>query len=215
MPQRRMTARARYFVIQPLIAWTTSASPAPSSTASKRNTAFSAHSSRAVSKKETKAFTSWIPSYEEPDQAPLRDMVPERRRRAYEVRPVIEILADAGSVTFLRERFAPEMVTALARMEGRPVGIVANNTMHMAGAITSEGADKAARFMQLCDAFGLAVISLVDTPGMMVGPEAEATGLVRHCCPRIPRTQRAPDADHWGLDERHPSRCRRQDHQVI
>jgi acetyl-CoA carboxylase carboxyltransferase component len=74
------------------------------------------------------------------------------------------------------------MVTALARIEGRPVGIIANNTMQMAGAITSAGADKAARLMQLCDAFGLPLLSLVDTPGMMVGPEAEATGLVRHCC---------------------------------
>jgi len=107
-------------------------------------------------------------------------MVPARRRRAYQVQPIIETLADEDSVTLLRERFAPEMVTALARIEGRPLGIVANNSMHMAGAITSDGADKAARFMQLCDAFGLPVVSLVDTPGMMVGPEAEATGLVRH-----------------------------------
>jgi acetyl-CoA carboxylase carboxyltransferase component len=83
-------------------------------------------------------------------------------------------------VTFLRERFAPEMATALARIEGRPVGVIANDTMHMAGAITSDAADKAARFLQLCDAFGLPVVSLVDTPGMMVGPKAEATGLVRH-----------------------------------
>ena len=92
-------------------------------------------------------------------------LVPERARRAYEVRPVIETLADEGSVTFLRERFAPEMVTALARIEGRPLGVIANNPMHMAGAITSDGADKAARFLQLCDAFGLPVVSLVDTPG--------------------------------------------------
>ena len=117
---------------------------------------------------------------EEPDQAPLREIVPERERRAYPVAPVIETLADAGSVTFLRERFAPEMVTALARIEGRPLGFLANDTRHMAGAITSDAADKAARFLQLCDAFGLPVVSLVDTPGMMVGPEAEATGLVRH-----------------------------------
>ena len=73
------------------------------------------------------------------------------------------------------------MVTALARLEGRPVGIIANNPMHLAGAITSDGADKAARFMQLCDAFGLPIVSLIDTPGMMVGPDAEATALVRHC----------------------------------
>jgi acetyl-CoA carboxylase carboxyltransferase component len=114
------------------------------------------------------------------DQARLREMVPERARRAYRVAPVIETLADEGSVTVLRERFAPEMVTALARIEGRPLGVIANDTRHAAGAITSAGADKAARFLQLCDAFGLPVISLVDTPGMMVGPQAETTGLVRH-----------------------------------
>ncbi len=116
----------------------------------------------------------------EADQEPLRDLVPERRRRAFDVRPVIEKLADEGSTVFLRSAFAPEMVTTLARIEGRPVGFVANNSMHVAGAITSDGADKAARFMQLCDAFGIPLVSLVDTPGMMVGPEAEATALVRH-----------------------------------
>jgi acetyl-CoA carboxylase carboxyltransferase component len=116
----------------------------------------------------------------EPHQARLRDLVPERERRAYPVQPVIETLADAGSVTFLRGRFAPEMVTALGRIEGRPLGFIANDTRHTAGAITSDAADKAARFLQLCDSFGLPIVSLVDTPGMMVGPEAEATGLVRH-----------------------------------
>ncbi len=115
-----------------------------------------------------------------PDQTRLRELVPERARRAYKVAPIVETLADEGSVTFLRERFAPEMVTALARIEGRPVGIVANDTRHMAGAITSDASDKAARLLALCDAFGLPVISLVDTPGFMVGPDAEATGLVRH-----------------------------------
>ncbi len=115
-----------------------------------------------------------------PDQARLRKLVPERERRAYRVEPIIETLADEGSVTFLRPAFAPELTTALARLEGRPIGVIANNTMHMAGAITSDGADKAARFLQLCDAFGVPVVSLVDTPGMMVGPQAEATGLVRH-----------------------------------
>ena len=114
-----------------------------------------------------------------PDQARLRDLVPERERRAYKVAPIIETLADEGSVTFLRERYAPEMVTALARLEGRPVGIIANNTMAMAGAVTAAASDKAARFLQLCDAFGLPIVSLVDTPGYMVGPKAEAEGLVR------------------------------------
>jgi acetyl-CoA carboxylase carboxyltransferase component len=114
------------------------------------------------------------------DQTRLRDLVPERQRRAYDVKPIIETVADEGSVIFLREGFAPELITALARIEGRPTGVIANNTVHMAGAITSDGADKAARFMQLCDAFGFPLVSLVDTPGMMVGPKAEATGLVRH-----------------------------------
>ena len=120
------------------------------------------------------------PPGQAPDQARLRDMVPERQRRAYRIEPIIETLADGGSATFLRPQFAPEMATALIRIEGRPLGVIANNTMHMAGAITSEAADKASRFMQLCDAFGLPIVSLVDTPGMMVGPKAEATGLVRH-----------------------------------
>jgi acetyl-CoA carboxylase carboxyltransferase component len=115
-----------------------------------------------------------------PDQARLRELVPERKRRAYDPRPIVETLADEGSVTFLRKHFAPEMVTALARIEGRPVGVIANDTRHTAGAVTSDAADKAARLVQLCDAFGLPVLSLVDTPGYMVGPEAEATGLVRH-----------------------------------
>ncbi|HTR72854.1 MAG TPA: carboxyl transferase domain-containing protein [Solirubrobacteraceae bacterium] len=115
-----------------------------------------------------------------PDQTPLREMVPARERRAYPVKPIIETLADKDSATFLRERYAPELMTALVRIEGRAVGVIANDTMHTAGAITSDAADKAARFMQLCDAFGLPVVSLVDTPGVMVGPKAEQTGLVRH-----------------------------------
>jgi acetyl-CoA carboxylase carboxyltransferase component len=114
-----------------------------------------------------------------PDQNALRTMIPERARRAYPLKPIIETLADTDSVTFLREKFAPEMVTALARIEGRPVGIIGNNTMVMAGAITAAASDKAARFLQLCDAFGLPIVSLVDCPGYMVGPAAEAQALVR------------------------------------
>ena len=125
----------------------------------------------AVTKRLLGYFQGRTAAGEAPDQAPLRELVPERARRAYAVAPIVETLADTGSVIFLRERFAPEMVT---------VGIIANNPMRMAGAITSDASDKAARFMQLCDAFGLPVISLVDTPGFMVGPDAEATGLVRH-----------------------------------
>jgi acetyl-CoA carboxylase carboxyltransferase component len=126
-------------------------------------------------------FQGPLPAGEAPDQSALRDVVPERRRRAYDVRRAVELLVDRGSLTVLRPRFAPEMLTALARIDGRPVGVIANNPMRLAGAITSDAADKAARLLQLCDAFGIPVVSLIDTPGMMVGPEAEATGLVRHC----------------------------------
>jgi acetyl-CoA carboxylase carboxyltransferase component len=135
----------------------------------------------AVTKKLLSFFQGGIDPGEAPDQARLREMIPERRRRAYDVNPLIEQLADTGTSVILRPEFAPEMATALIRIEGQPVGVIANNPMHMAGAITSEGADKAARFLQLCDGFGLPILSLVDTPGMMVGVEAEKTGLVRHC----------------------------------
>lgn len=114
------------------------------------------------------------------DQAELRNLLPARERQAYDVRPVIETLADAGTVIHLRERFAPEMVTAFARIAGRPVGVLANQTLHMAGSLTSDGCDKAARFVQLCDSFGIPLISLVDTPGIMAGPEAERTAVLRH-----------------------------------
>ena len=135
----------------------------------------------AGAKRLTSYFQGPVAEWSAPDAKALRDVVPERRRRAYDVHTAIDGLADTGSVTYLRAEFAQPMVTALARIEGRAVGIVANNPIHLAGAITSDGADKAARFMSLCDAFGLPILSLIDTPGMMVGPEAEATALVRHC----------------------------------
>ncbi len=137
-------------------------------------------SATAAAKRLLAYFQGATPPGPAPDQTQLRDLVPERQRRAYAVQPIVETLADEGSATWLRERFAPEMATALIRIEGRPLGVIANDTRHMAGAITSDAADKASRFMQLCDAFGLPIVSLVDTPGMMVGPKAEATGLVRH-----------------------------------
>jgi acetyl-CoA carboxylase carboxyltransferase component len=134
----------------------------------------------AAAKRLLAYFQGSTPPGTAPNQERLRDLIPARARRAYPVAPIVETLADEGSVTFLRDRFAPEMVTALARIEGRPLGVIANDSRHMAGAITSDAADKAARFLQLCDAFGLPVLSLIDTPGYMVGPDAEATGLVRH-----------------------------------
>ncbi len=134
----------------------------------------------AVTRKLLSFFQGRTTGGSEPDQSGLRTVVPEGARRAFDPVPVIQTVADEGSVIVLRESFAPEMVTAFVRLEGRPVGFIANDSRHMAGAITSNAADKAARFLQLCDSFGIAVVSFVDTPGMMVGPEHEATGLVRH-----------------------------------
>ena len=116
------------------------------------------------------------------DQRRLRHVVPEDRLRTYDVHRVIEVLADEDSILELKAEFGPGMVTALLRIEGRPIGLVANNPVHLAGAVDSDGADKAARFMQICDAFDIPILSLCDTPGNMVGPEAEKTALVRHCC---------------------------------
>ena len=126
-------------------------------------------------------FQGTTAEWEAPDQTALRDVVPLDRLRAYDIRTVINGLFDIGSMTELRRDFGLGMVTAFARLEGRPVGVVANNPHHLAGAIDSDGADKAARFMQLCDAHGLPIITLCDTPGMMVGPDIEASALVRHC----------------------------------
>jgi acetyl-CoA carboxylase carboxyltransferase component len=115
------------------------------------------------------------------DQARLRTAVPADPKRVHDARALLDTLADSDSVLELRPRFGRTVVTALARIEGRPVGVIANDPGHLSGALDADGSDNAARFMQLCDAFGLPLVSLVDTPGMMVGPEAEATGLVRHC----------------------------------
>jgi acetyl-CoA carboxylase carboxyltransferase component len=133
-----------------------------------------------LAKQALSYFQGPFAAWEAPDQAALREVVPENRRRAYDVHRAIDILADTGSALELRPRFGRGMVTALARIGGRPVGVVANNPMHLAGAITSDGADKGARFLQLCEAFGIPVLFLCDCPGIMVGPDAEATGLVRH-----------------------------------
>jgi len=126
-------------------------------------------------------FQGSIGSHVAPDQNRLRDVVPVNRKKAYDMHDVLNGLFDVGSVLELRRDFGIGMITALARVDGRPVGVVANNPVHLAGAIDSDGADKAARFMQLCDAFDLPIVTLVDTPGMMVGPEVEETALVRHC----------------------------------
>jgi acetyl-CoA carboxylase carboxyltransferase component len=115
-----------------------------------------------------------------PDQRLLRQLIPQERKRVYDVRRVIETLLDEGSVLELRRGFGPGMITALAFHEGHPLGVVANDPMHLGGAIDANGADKAARFIGMCDAFALPVLFLCDTPGFMVGPDAERTATVRH-----------------------------------
>ena len=134
----------------------------------------------ALAKKYLAYFQGTIAEWECEDQRKLRHLVPENRVRAYEVREIIDTLFDSDSVLEIRKDFGLGIITSLARIEGIPVGVIANNPSHLGGAIDSDAADKASRFMQLCDAFGLPIISLCDTPGFMVGPEAEKTGLVRH-----------------------------------
>jgi acetyl-CoA carboxylase carboxyltransferase component len=114
------------------------------------------------------------------DQRRLRGAVPENRKQVYDVRATLNTLADIDSVLELRPEFGVGMITAFARVEGRPLGVIANNPLHLGGAIDSDGADKAARFMQLCDAFDIPILFLCDTPGFMVGPEAEKSAQVRH-----------------------------------
>ncbi len=132
-----------------------------------------------VAKRYLGYFQGPLADYECADQRELRHLIPENRLRVYDVRRVIDTLADTGSVLELRPGYGDGMITVLARIEGRPVGIVANNPVHLGGAIDSVGADKAARFMQLCDAFDVPLLFLCDTPGFMVGPEAEKSAQVR------------------------------------
>lgn len=113
------------------------------------------------------------------DQRRLRRMIPENRLRAYDIREVIQTVADEHSVIELRRAFATSIITAFVRVEGRPAGLIANNPSQLGGAIDASAADKAAQFLELCGQFRLPLISLVDTPGFMVGPDVEKTGQVR------------------------------------
>ena len=133
-----------------------------------------------IAKKYLSYFQGEITGWASQDQRTLRHLVPENRLRAYDIRKVIDVLFDTNSVLELRKDFGLGMITSLARIEGKPVGVIANNPGYLGGAIDADAADKASRFMQLCDAHDLPIISLCDTPGFMVGPEAEKSGLVRH-----------------------------------
>ena len=134
----------------------------------------------AVARRYLGYFQGVQPEWAAVDQRALRHVVPENRVRAYDIHAAIEALSDEGSVLELRAGFARGVVTCLVRIEGRPMGLVANNPRHLGGAIDAPAADKLARFLQLCDAHGLPVVSLCDTPGFMVGPDHERTATVRH-----------------------------------
>ena len=134
-----------------------------------------------VAKKYLSYFQGRVEQWEAPDQRRLRHIVPENRLRLYDMKDIVHTIADVGSVLEIREKFGIGVVTAFIRVEGHPMGVIANNPHHLAGAIDSDAADKGARFIQLCDAFDIPVLSLMDCPGMMVGPDVERTALVRHC----------------------------------
>jgi len=125
-------------------------------------------------------FQGAVTEWQAPPDDALRHVVPENRLRVYDTRAAMQGMADEGSLLHLRTGFGAGIHTALARIAGRPVGMLANNPLHLGGAIDADAADKAARFMQLCNAHGLPIVSLVDTPGFMVGPDTEATAQVRH-----------------------------------
>lgn len=125
-------------------------------------------------------FQGRVTQWSAADPVALRSVLPENRVRAYDMREVMRLVADTGSLLELRAGFGAGIFTALARIEGRPVGLLASNPSHLGGAIDADAADKAARFIQLCNTHGLPLVSLVDTPGFMVGPEVETSGQVRH-----------------------------------
>ena len=125
-------------------------------------------------------FQGPLAQFEAPDAQALRAVVPENRLRVYDSRAALQDLVDRGSLLELRTGFGVGIHTALGRIAGRPVGLLANNPLHLGGAIDAAAADKAARFLHLCNAHGLPLVSLVDTPGFMVGPAAEEQAQVRH-----------------------------------
>ena len=134
----------------------------------------------AAAKKYLGFFQGATKNWTRHDDGILRDLIPEHRTRVYDVRTVINALADIDSALELRPSFGVGILTTLLRIEGRPVGLIANNPAHLGGAIDSDASDKAARFIQLCDAYDIPIVSLCDTPGFMVGPDAEHTAQVRH-----------------------------------
>ena len=133
----------------------------------------------AVAKQLLSYFQGSVREFSCADQRNLRHIIPEDRKRAYDMRAAIEGVADTGSFLELRRAYGKGMITGFMRVEGRPFGLIANNPAHLGGAIDAEAAEKAGRFVQLCDAFDLPIVSFCDTPGFMVGPEHEKFATVR------------------------------------
>lgn len=124
-------------------------------------------------------FQGGLAHWECADQAQLRSVIPADRRWGYAVRKLIELLADSGSFLELQRVFGRGIITGFIRIEGRPMALLASDCQQLGGAVDAESADKAARFLGTCGSLGLPVLSLVDTPGFMVGPDSEAAGAVR------------------------------------
>ncbi len=133
----------------------------------------------AIAKKLLGYFQGPVENWSCDDQTKLRDVVPENRRRTYYVHKAIEVIADEDSFIELRSGYGQGIITGFMRLEGKPVGLIANNCMHLAGAVDAEASEKASRFLQLCDAYDLPILSLTDTPGFMVGPDSDAQAAVR------------------------------------
>ena len=132
-----------------------------------------------VAKKYISYFQGAFDQWETPDQRKLRHIVPEDRTEAYDMYDVIETIADVDSILEIRKAFGVGIITAFIRVEGMPLGLIANNPQHLSGAIDADASDKAARFLQLCDTFDIPVLSLMDCPGIMAGPDFEQASLLR------------------------------------
>lgn len=133
-----------------------------------------------IAKRVLGYFQGSIRDFEFADQAMLRDALPDNRRSTYQMRNVIELIVDTDSFMELSREFGSAIITAFVRIEGRPFGLLANDNQVLAGAVDADAAKKASRFMRLCDAHGVSMLSLVDTPGFMVGPKSESQAAVLH-----------------------------------
>jgi acetyl-CoA carboxylase carboxyltransferase component len=133
----------------------------------------------ALAKQLLSYFQGEVSTWDAVDQAVLRDAIPTDRRWGYPVRRIIETIADSGSFLELQRIYGRSIITGFIRLQGKPVALIANDCQQLGGAVDATSAEKAARFIKVCDDFSLPILSLTDTPGFMVGPDSEAQGAVR------------------------------------